>query len=94
MGAARNETGWLSPSVARCLMGIRRKRSMLESCQLTAREREALEALMQGFSNEQIAEALNLSVGTVKNHLTNIYQKLGVSSRSEAIVWAQGVHFA
>lgn len=93
LGAAREETGWLSPSVARRLMNIRKQASMLEACQLTTRERETLEALTQGLSNEQIAESLHLSVGTVKNHLTNIYDKLGVASRAEAIVWAHSVRF-
>jgi LuxR family maltose regulon positive regulatory protein len=64
---------------------------MLEACQLTTREREALEALMQGLSNEQIADTLHLSVGTVKNHLTKIYEKLNVTSRAEAIVRAHSL---
>jgi DNA-binding NarL/FixJ family response regulator len=91
LGAAREETGWLSPSVARRLMKIRKQQSMLEACELTTREREALEALMQGLSNEQIADALHLSVGTVKNHLTKIYEKLNVASRAEAIVRAHSM---
>lgn len=93
LGAAREETGWLSPSVARCLMNMRNQESELDACRLTEREREALEALTRGLSNEQIADALNLAPGTVKNHLTNIYEKLGVASRAEAIVWAHSVRF-
>jgi DNA-binding NarL/FixJ family response regulator len=55
---------------------------------LTERESEVLSLLVSGKSNGQIAEALVVAEGTVKNHLVNIYQKMGVHSRSEAIAWA------
>ncbi len=55
---------------------------------LTARELEVLGALPGGYSNRQIAEALSISEATVKNHLTNIYSKLGVKGRAGAIAWA------
>jgi len=53
--------------------------------QLTERESEVVDLLVLGRSNSQIAEALFIVEGTVKNHLVNIYQKLGVHSRAEAI---------
>ena len=56
-------------------------------CRLTERESEVLDLLVKGRSNSQIAEALVIVEGTVKNHLVNIYQKLGVHSRAEAISW-------
>lgn len=60
---------------------------------LTAREQEILDMLRkQGLSNRQIAERLVISHHTVEKHLVNIYQKIGVTSRSEAIVWANGQH--
>lgn len=52
---------------------------------LTAREREVLELLSQGLPNKLIARALNISEHTVKFHVSSIYAKLGVSSRTEAI---------
>jgi DNA-binding NarL/FixJ family response regulator len=52
---------------------------------LSKREREILLLLVQGFRNRQIAQVLNLSEGTVKRHLANLYPKIGVSSRTEAI---------
>ncbi len=52
---------------------------------LTAREQEVLELLYQGLSNQQIAKRLFISMNTLKFHLKNIYRKLGVSSRLEAI---------
>ena len=53
---------------------------------LTNREREVLRLLVQGSSNEEIAQALYITVATVKAHLTAIFEKLGVKSRSRAIV--------
>jgi len=56
---------------------------------LSAREMELLELVVAGLSNQQIAEKLFISVGTTKWHLNNIYSKLGVSRRAEAIARAQ-----
>lgn len=55
---------------------------------LTEREQEVIRALSKGLSNQELAEELTLSPKTVHNHLYNIYSKIDVSSRSEAIVWA------
>ena len=55
---------------------------------LTERELEILRALGAGRSNREIAKQLWLAEQTVKFHLTNIYRKLNVSSRTEAVHWA------
>ncbi len=55
---------------------------------LTERELEILRALGQGHANKVIAANLWLAEQTVKFHLTNIYRKLNVSSRTEAVQWA------
>ncbi len=55
---------------------------------LTEREMEVLRWAVKGMSNKEIADALCLSVRTVQAHLQNIFNKLGVGSRSEAIVYA------
>jgi NarL family two-component system response regulator LiaR len=55
---------------------------------LTEREMEVLKWAVKGMSNKEIADALCLSVRTVQAHLQNIFNKLGVGSRSEAIVYA------
>jgi DNA-binding NarL/FixJ family response regulator len=55
---------------------------------LTAREQEILQALVSGLSNREIAEQSFITERTVKSHLSNIYEKLGVHSRGQAIVCA------
>ena len=52
---------------------------------LTEREGEVLRLLVEGLNNQAIAEKLVVSLGTVKFHVSNIYQKLGVESRVEAV---------
>lgn len=56
---------------------------------LTTRERHILDLLVQGLDNRKIAHQLCLSEKTVRNHLTQIYNKLGVASRAQAIVFYQ-----
>ena len=50
---------------------------------LTAREKEVLILMIQGKTNNQIAEALVISIYTVKRHANNIFKKIEVSSRAE-----------
>jgi LuxR family maltose regulon positive regulatory protein len=59
---------------------------------LTAREREVLRLLAEGASNREIARRLILSTGTVKKYVYNICGKLGVQSRTQALVRAQALH--
>ena len=59
---------------------------------LTARERAVLEWLLEGASNREIAQRLVLSVNTVKRHVYNICGKLGVQSRTQAIIRARDLH--
>jgi LuxR family maltose regulon positive regulatory protein len=56
---------------------------------LSARELEVLRLLAEGLSNQEIAHELVIAVGTVKNHLKNVYGKLGVHSRTQAVVRAR-----
>jgi two-component system nitrate/nitrite response regulator NarL len=55
---------------------------------LTRREREIVFALAEGLSNKDIGRKLNLSEGTVKVHLHNIYGKLGVKNRTALLCLA------
>jgi NarL family two-component system response regulator LiaR len=56
--------------------------------QLTERERDVLKAMVDGLNNREIADRLTVSLGTVKFHVSNIFQKLGIDSRVEAVKMA------
>ena len=56
---------------------------------LSEREIEVLQLVSQGLKNEEIAERLIVSLGTVKTHVNNIYGKLGVRNRVEAVTRAR-----
>ena len=61
---------------------------MLNSCplsSLTPRERELLAALSEGNSNAQLAARFEISIQTVKFHLKNVYEKLGIGNRAQAV---------
>ena len=77
----------LSPEAARVLVQATRptKQPLFD---LTEREMEVLNLVVQGHSNQQIADVLVISIATVKAHISNILSKLQVSSRAEAIAYA------
>ena len=56
---------------------------------LTARERDVLGLICEGLADKEIASRLKLAPNTVRNHVATVYSKLGVHSRSAAIVWAR-----
>ncbi len=90
---ARGEQ-YLSPSLVTAILQKRQAKSSLTESQksvigsLTDREREIFELLAQGLSNKMIAVRLYLSIRTVEGHLANIYSRLGVHSRTEAMLVA------
>ena len=57
--------------------------------ELTDREREVLVLVASGLANKQIARRLGIAEKTVKTHLTNLFQRLGVSDRTQAALWAE-----
>ena len=92
--AARGES-WLSPAVARQVVeratgrepaGTPRQRE--DSPPLTPREIEVLQLLAQGLDNARIAARLVVTKRTVQNHVSNIYGKLEVATRTEAALYA------
>jgi DNA-binding NarL/FixJ family response regulator len=78
-----------APGLVKTLMRPQRRgdgpgeESVIES--LTAREREVLQLMAEGLANKQIAMHLSISEHTVKFHLSSLYGKLGVASRTEAV---------
>lgn len=56
---------------------------------LSKREMEVLHCIARGMSNQEIAQAIAITVGTVKRHTNNIYSKLNVRNRLQALVYAQ-----
>jgi NarL family two-component system response regulator LiaR len=77
----------LAPEAAEALIAATRGKSGLGS-DLTGRERQVLALLVKGRSNADIAGLLNISMATVKYHLSNIFSKLGAKSRVEAVTIA------
>ena len=63
-----------------------REKAEMELQELTVRELEVLARLAEGLSPKEVATELKISWDTVRNHITNIYTKLHVHSRSEAIL--------
>jgi two-component system NarL family response regulator len=73
---------WVSPAVASRLV------DRITRVQLTAREMAVLRLAAAGKPNKEISEALNISEGTVKIHMGHLFEKLGATSRTEAVAKA------
>lgn len=85
-----------SPAIATRVLSwfaSKSRREPGELAQLTQREREILDELAEGHNNATIARHLSISSKTVANHLSNIFGKLQVSDRGEAIVRAREAGF-
>lgn len=83
--AARGESP-LSPKAAQTLLATRKER--MEVRELSPRETDVLMLVAQGLANKQIAQRLGISEKTVKAHLVSVFQRIGVSDRTQAAVWA------
>jgi DNA-binding NarL/FixJ family response regulator len=79
---------WVSPRVAKTLLQTARDNGKEEASKLTPREMEVLRLMANGSRNEEIAESLFVTVQTVKNHIRNIFRKLEVETRVEAVLYA------
>ncbi|MDJ1466469.1 response regulator transcription factor [Xanthocytophaga flava] len=76
----------MSASIARKIVNSFQKTPPLEESQkLSAREKEILDHLAKGLLYKEIASKLSISTGTVRQHIHNIYEKLHVQNRTEAI---------
>lgn len=77
----------MSPSIARKAFSlIQKNKQKKNDFNLTQRELEVLNLVTNGLSNKIISEELFISVDTVRNHLRNIYKKLNVNSRTQAVI--------
>lgn len=94
--AAHDDRAMVSPAVAAALMARVTKYAQLLSevesglhkdAELTPREHEVLELIGDGLTNQEIADRLVIEVGTVKNHVHSILQKLDVNSREDAATY-------
>lgn len=84
--ASRGEAP-ITPRAAMALLADRRERA--PGVDLTGREREVLILVVEGLANKQIARRLGISEKTVKGHLTNLFQRIGVTDRTQAALWAE-----
>jgi DNA-binding NarL/FixJ family response regulator len=62
--------------------------------QLTAREHDLLTLIARGWDNAKIAKELSLSEQTIRNYTSTLYEKIGVHSRVDAVIWARERGFA
>ncbi len=91
--AAKGES-LISTSVARKLIdemtepAIRRKKKEEGFEDLSQREVDVIKLMARGYNNRQIAEILFISEHTVKVHIRNIFRKIGVADRTNAVLWA------
>ncbi len=80
------EKAWLLKQMSRLSkQTVDEARSESVSPALTRREKEILQLLAIGLSNQEMAERLFIAEGTLKRHIANLYQKLGVHNRAQAI---------
>ena len=76
----------ISPSIARLLLSqYQSSKNQPAESKFTPREIEVLELTVKGFTFKEVAEMMCISINTVNSHIQNIYEKLSVNSRSQAV---------
>lgn len=78
----------LDPKAARVLLD-RQRSSSASPAKMSEREQEVLRLVASGLPNKAIARQLGIAERTVKAHLTNIFQRIGVTDRTQAALWAR-----
>ena len=86
--AARGEGRWSAAVASRLAAWAVRPAASEASADLTSRELDVVRLLARGWDNQRIAGELHISEHTVRFHLRNIREKIGVQTRTEAAVWA------
>lgn len=86
------ESAPMSPSIARRVLNLLaskkdsdKKKEIIPDLNLTPREQEVLQLLVEGLEYKEISAKMELSPNTVRNHVANVYKKLHVSSKAQAI---------
>ncbi len=85
---------WFSPQITKVLVDFIRFHEREAQIDLTEREKDVLRLMVTGVNNDEIGERLFISTNTVRNHVRSIFQKLGVNTRVEAVVYALEHHLA
>ena len=86
--AARGEGRWSAAVASRLAAWAVRPAASEANADLTSRELEVVRLLARGWDNQRIGQELHISEHTVRFHLRNIREKIGVQTRTEAAVWA------
>ena len=86
---AGGENGWMSPLVSAAVMRMTQQTLTLDRRLLSRREVQVMRHVADGLANKEVAARLKVAKSTVKNHLANIFTKLGARSRVDAVVAAQ-----
>lgn len=84
------DASWFGSQLLERLANIRAgAKGEAEVVELSKRERQVLERMAKGLNNDTIAAELGIAAQTVRNYISNLYDKLGVHTRAEAVVWAR-----
>jgi DNA-binding NarL/FixJ family response regulator len=87
--AAAGENTWTREVLRRVVGALATPRQLADvDVSLTQRENEVLKLLAQGGMNKEIARSLGISFETVKDHVQNIFRKIGAADRTQAAIWA------
>lgn len=71
----------------------KKKEAQCAELGLTEKEKEIAEMLVQGFTNKQIASALYMAEGTVRNYISSLYSRIGLNDRTQAVLYLKGLGF-
>lgn len=93
LSQVRDGRQWIDQPVLQRMLDLDAARELTPTplATLSQRERAVMDGVVQGWRNREIAEALGIAEGTVKVHLHNVYEKLGVGSRTELVIFANGL---
>lgn len=82
-----NVAARLAENLSKLPLGKKKEENVTYSLGFSAREKEIACMMVQGFTNKQISSALYMSEGTVRNYISNIYSKIGITDRTQAVLF-------